>query len=315
MIRFALVRLALVAPVVLLLSAAAFALGAVAPGDPARILVEASGFSPAPPEMVAAKRAELGLDQPLLARYLAWVHDIIRGDFGTSYRSGQPVLALYADRLVATLALGAAAALVALVVAVPLGVVAAFRPRSKINLVVSAIATIGIAVPGFWLSYILLYVFSVELRWFPVLSSLSMRGIVLPSVVLALPAIAIQSRIVRTSVGDVLAQDFVLTARAKGLGEWRLGVTHVLPNALTPFLTVYGLELATIFSSAAIIEYVFAWPGVGKLAIDSILVRDLPVVVGFVVLAGVIMVLTNLAADLLIAAIDPRVRNAGQRHA
>lgn len=295
-------------PVVLAVSLISFGLQAIAPGDPARMLIEASGISPAPPEAVAAKRRQLGLDRPWPERYLRWLGNAARGDLGRSYRTYEPVARLYLQRLPATAILALVSFALSATISVPLGLSAAYRRGGLLDVVASAVAVAGTALPSFWLAFLLMFVFAARLQWFPVLGSVSLRGVVLPAVVLALPAIAIQTRLIRASALDVLSQDFVVVARAKGLSGRAVARRHVLPNAALPAMTVFGMEMAALFSGAAVIEYVFAWPGVGKLAIDAVLLRDTPVVVGFAMVAAAALVFANLAVDLIVGMIDPRVR-------
>lgn len=308
MLRYILGRLAAALPVLLVVSLLAFVLQALAPGDHARILVEASGFYPAPKELVDQKRAELRLDDPVAVRYLDWLWNAVRGDLGHSYRSYQPVLSLYLDRLPATLALAAVAGLLSAGIGVPLGMLAAYYRGRTLDSVAQVIAVTGAAIPGFWIALVMMYVFGARLGWLPVFGSPTPSGIIMPAIVVALPGIAIITRLTRTTTLDVIGQDYVTVARMKGLTERRIARGHVLPNVTAPILTVIGLEVAGLLTGAAVVEYVFAWPGIGKLAVDAVLLRDTPVVVGFAVAAGMIFVTINLVADIAIAVLDPRVR-------
>lgn len=305
MSRYVIGRLLSAIPVLLVVSVLAFSLQALAPGDPARLLLEASGLNPAPPEAVAAKRAELRLDDPLPVRYVDWLTDALRGDLGRSYRSYKPVSELYAERLPATLTL---AVFLSAAVAVPLGALAAYQQGKPLDGVAQVIAVTGAAIPGFWISLVFIFVFAAKLRWLPAFGSLTPMGIIMPAVVLALTHSAIITRLTRAATLDVLGQEFVSVARAKGLRGWTVARRHVLPNVLVPVLTVLSLELAGLITGAAVVEYVFAWPGIGKMAVDAALLRDTPVIVGFAVAAGVIFVLVNLIVDLTVAAVDPRAR-------
>jgi peptide/nickel transport system permease protein len=308
MLRYVAERLLWAASVLLVVSLLAFSLQAMAPGDPARLLLEASGMAPIPEAAVSAKRAEMRLDEPLPVRYLDWVAHALRGDFGRSFRSYQPVLDAYLARLPATAALAGLAGLIAAAISLPLGVLAAYRRGRAWDALAQTVAVVGASVPGFWMALVLIVVFSASLRWLPAFGSPTPSGIVLPAVVVALPAVALLTRLVRSAVLDALAQDFVQVARAKGLRTALIARRHVLPNALVPVLTVLGLELANLLTGAAVVEYVFGYPGVGKLAVDAVLVGDMPIVVGFAVAAGLVFVLVNLVVDLCAAAIDPRVR-------
>jgi peptide/nickel transport system permease protein len=301
-------RLLAAVPVLIIISMLAFGLQAMAPGDPARILLEASGVSPAPPEAVAAKRAELKLDEPLPVRYVDWLTDAVRGDLGRSFRSYRPVTELYMDRLPATVALAVLAMALSALVAVPLGTLAAYHRGRALDNLAQIVAVAGSAIPGFWIALIFIYVFAAELQLLPAFGSLTLKAIILPAVVLAVTNTALTTRLTRAAVLDVLSQEFVNVARAKGLSAGAVARRHVLPNVVVPVLTVIGLEIAGLMTGAAVVEYVFAWPGIGKMAVDAALVRDIPVVTGFAVAAGLIFIVVNLAVDLTVAALDPRVR-------
>jgi peptide/nickel transport system permease protein len=306
--RYLATRLLSAVPVMVVVSLLAFALQALAPGDPARILVEASGLNPAPPEAVAAKRAELGLDRPMPERYLLWLTHALRGDFGRSFRSYRPVAALYRERLPATAALAAAAVALTATIALPLGMLAAYHRGRVLDAVAQLVAVAGAAIPGFWLALLLMFLFAVKLRLLPAFGSLTPKGIILPATVLAVQNIAVLTRLTRAAMLDVLSLEFVTVARAKGLREWAVARRHVLPNVLVPVLTVLGLEVAGLMTGAVVVEYVFAWPGIGKMVVDAALLRDVPVVTGFAVAAGLVFVLVNLVVDVTIAAVDPRAR-------
>lgn len=309
MLAHILSRVAATVPVLLIISIVAFMLHALAPGDPARLLVEASGYSPAPPEMVAEKRAELKLDQPVLTRYLDWLRSAVQGDLGRSYRSYEPVVTLYLDRLPATLTLAAVAGLLSGVIAIPLGILAAYQRGKIVDRLTQGMVIIGAAIPGFWIALVLMFVFGVTLGWLPVFGSLTPKGIILPAVVVALPMTAVLTRLTRAATLDVLGQEFITVARMKGLTTNTIARRHVFPNVVGSVLTVFGLEVAGLMTGAAVVEYVFAWPGVGKLAIDAVLLRDTPVVVGFAVAAGLSFIIVNLLVDIVVSAIDPRIRS------
>ncbi len=308
MARLLIMRIAAIIPMLVAISVLAFGLHSLAPGDPARLLVEASGLSPAPPEAVAAKRAELKLDQPIATRYVTWLAGAAQGDLGRSYRTYEPVSRMYLERLPATLALAAAATLISATVAIPLGIFAAFRHGTSIDRAAQFIAVFGAAAPGFWVALMLTYLFGARLGWLPVFGSVTPRGIILPALVVALPFISILTRLTRASALDVLSSDFINVARMKGLRESAIALRHALPNVLVQITPLLSLELAGLLSGAAVVEYVFAWPGIGRLAVDSALLRDTPVVVGFAVATGIAFALANLAADIIIALIDPRQR-------
>ncbi len=307
--RFVAGRILAVIPVLFVISILAFGLEAITPGDPASLLLQASGVETITPEVLALKRHELHLDDPLAVRYGDWLLGALHGDFGRSFRSYTPVTDLYLSRVGATALLALCAAVVGGLIAIPLGLIAAYHRGGPLDVVAQLVAVIGAAVPGFWLALVGIFFFAARLHWLPVFGSPTPRGILLPAAVLVFTHIAVVTRLTRASVLDALGQDFVRVARAKGLSRAAIARRHVLPNTLVPILTVLGLETANLMTGSAVVEYVFAWPGIGKLAIDAALVRDTPVIVGFAIAAGVIFVTLNLLVDLVVAAIDPRVRS------
>lgn len=310
MVSYVVGRLAWAVIVMLVVSILAFGLYALAPGDPARLLLAASGINPIPEEAVAAKRAELRLDDPIAVRYATWLAGAVRGDLGRSFRSYQPVTSLYLERLPATLLLALVATCISMVVAVPLGTLAAYNRGGWIDSLAQMVAVVGVAMPSFWVALIAMFVFASTLQWLPAFGSLTPQGIVMPACVLALANLAILTRLTRAAVLDVLSQEYITVARAKGLATGMIARTHLLPNVVAPILTVLGLELAHALTGAVVIEYIFAWPGVGKLAVDAALLGDVPIVVGFATLAGLVFVLVNLSVDVGAAILDPRARYA-----
>jgi ABC-type dipeptide/oligopeptide/nickel transport system permease component len=234
----------------------------------------------------------------------------VQGDLGRSYRSYEPVTSMYLDRIGATALLAAVAGSLSLLVGVPLGLFAAYRRGTKVDLFSRIIALLGAAIPGFWIALVLMFIFSVQLGWLPAFGSVSPSGIILPAAVVALPGIAVMTRLTRAASLDALNQDHVTIARMKGLGERSVVLRHVARNASTSVVTVFGLELAGLLTGAAVVEYVFAWPGIGRMAIDAVLLRDTPVVVGFAVTAGIIFLTINLLVDICVALLDPRIRSA-----
>jgi peptide/nickel transport system permease protein len=293
-----------------LVSMLAFGLLAFAPGDPARLVLSASGVDLPTPEMVAAKRAELGLDAPAPMRYLGWLTSAVQGDFGASYRTGRPALEVYAERFPATLLLAGLAVIVTLAVGVPLGVAAAAKRGGALDALLQGVAVLGAAAPGFWVALVLILVFAATLRWLPALGSPTLAGMVLPAAVLALPNIAIVARLVRAGTLDALGQLYITTARGKGRSARGALLHHALPNVLVGTLTAVTLEIAYLLTGTVIVETVFAYPGVGRLAADAALVRDMPVLALCVLMAATIYLLCNWLADLGMALLDPRIRTA-----
>lgn len=300
-------RLLAVLPVVFVISLLAFGLEAITPGDPAYLLLQAAGRQNITSQELAAKRAELHLDDPLPLRYLSWVGGAVHGDFGRSFRSYTPVAQLYLDRIGNTAVLAGAAILIGMVVAVPLGTLAAYQRGHAVDRIAQGIAVFGSAVPGFWIAFVLIFFLSAQWHLLPVFGTPTPKGILMPAVVLSLSTIAILTRLTRAAVLDTLTQEFVTVAKAKGLTGTAIASGHVLPNALVPVLTLLGLEAASLMTGAAVVEYVFAWPGIGKMAVDAALLRDTPVIVGFAVAAGLIYVTMNLVVDLAVTAFDPRI--------
>jgi peptide/nickel transport system permease protein len=292
-----------------LVSVLAFGLLVATPGDPARMILSASGLDlPTQPE-VDAKRRELGLDLPLAQRYAHWLAGAVRGDFGRSYRTARPVTAMYWERLPATLALALLALALTLAIALPVGVVAAYHGRVG-EAVLQGVVLFGGAVPGFWLSLLLILLFAATLRWLPALGSPTPHGMVMPAVALALPHVAVLARLARAAMRDAIATDAFRTARAKGNSRARAALRHALPHVFVSVLAVLGLEAAYLITGAAVLESVFAYPGVGRLAVDAALVGDLPVLAFCVLMASVVYGVCSLLADIAATRIDPRLRRA-----
>ena len=309
MFAYILQRLLGALSVLFVVSVVSFGLYALTPGDPAVVLLEASGMHSPPPEAVAAKRAELHMDDPLVLQYVHWLGGAVQGDFGRSFRSYTPVAELYLSRIGATGLLALCATALSVVIALPLGIFAAYHRGRLADSLAQVVVALGGSMPGFWISLLLILVFAVNLHWLPAFSSPTPTGIILPANVLAVANVAVLTRLTRSAVLDVLNQEYVTVAHAKGLAARPVTLKHVLPNVFVPVLTVLGLVFANLMVGTAVVEYVFAWPGIGRLAIDSALLRDQPVVVGFTVAAGLIFTVMNLVVDVGIAAVDPRVRS------
>jgi peptide/nickel transport system permease protein len=275
------------------------------PGDPVRIMYAQSQSTG--PEQIEAKRHELGLDQPIYRQYLTYMDRILHGDFGKTIRGEQPVLPLLLLRLPNTAALALASFAIAVVVGGALGFFSAYWRGSWFDTLAMGFAIGGIVIPSFWLGLLLMFFFSVRLGWFPV-GGTGLRSLVLPAVTLGLGNAAVIARLTRSSMLDVLSQDYMRTARAKGLHEPAVLGRHALKNSLIPIVTVLGLQVAYTLGGAVVVENVFAWNGVGRLAVQAILQRDFPLIQGFVLLLAVIVILVSLAIDVLYAWIDPRIR-------
>ena len=306
------VRRTLQAVVVLLgVSVVTFALVHLVPGDPVRLAL-GTRFDQATYD---ALRERAGLDQPLVVQYLQWIGHAVTGDLGVSFRSGDPVTALILERLPATLSLALASILVALLIAVPLGTASALRPRSFVDGASTVLSQIGISVPEFWMGIMLILLFAGTLGWFPSSGyvpftqdpALWLRSLVLPAVTTGLVSGSVLTRFTRSSVLEALGAEHVRTARAKGLPPRAVLDWHVLRNALLPLVTVTGVQLAYLLSGVVVVEIVFAWPGLGQLALQSVEARDYPVLQGAVLLFAFVFLLLNLVVDLLYSRLDPRI--------
>jgi ABC-type dipeptide/oligopeptide/nickel transport system permease component len=280
-----------------------FLLLRVVPGDPALLMLPED----ATPDDIAGMRRALGLDRPLPVQFGVYARQVLTGDFGGSYRRSDPALSVTLGYLPATLRLAGAAFLITIVVAIPLGVVAAWRKDSWIDSLVSFFALLGQSMPTFWLGIMLILLFGVRLQILPTSGYGGIRNLILPAVTLAAAQVALVSRLMRSATLDVIGQDFVRTARAKGLREGRVYAGHMFRNSLIPVVTVLGLQVGNLLSGAIITETVFGWPGVGTLLVNSIAYRDYPVVQVMVVVSAVIFVTINLVVDLLYVVIDPRI--------
>ncbi|WP_097208819.1 ABC transporter permease [Geodermatophilus sabuli] len=289
-----------------------FALVHLVPGDPVRLAL-GTRFSQ---ETYDALRERSGLDQPLLAQFSGWLGRALSGDLGVSFRSGDTVTSLIAERLPATLTLAFASILVALLIAVPLGILSALRPRSVVDRIATVLSQIGISVPEFWMAIVLILVFSGTLGWLPSGGYVPLsedplgwlERLVMPAVVTGVVSGSVITRFVRSSVLEALGSDHVRTAQAKGLPGRQVFTWHALRNALLPLVTVTGVQLAYLLSGVVVVEIVFSWPGLGQLALQAVQARDYPVLQGAILLFAVVFLLINLVVDLLYTAIDPRIR-------
>ncbi|EIZ83503.1 binding-protein-dependent transport system inner membrane protein [Methylobacterium sp. GXF4] len=299
-------------PVMAVVGLFVFSLLYFAPGDPAAIIAG----DQATPDDVARIRASLGLDRPFLVRFGEWSWQILHGDLGTSIFTNLPVTTMIGQRVQPTVSLMLVTLVLAIVVAVPLGVVAAWKAGSLIDRLVMGLAVMGFSVPVFVVGYVLAYVFALELGWLPVQGYTPIEqglwpwfaNLILPAVTLGLVYIALIARVTRATMLDVLSQDYVRTARAKGLAQGPVLFIHALKNAAVPIVTVIGIGIALLIGGAVVTETVFAIPGLGRLTVDAILRRDYPVIQGVVLLFSFVYVLVNLAIDLFYTLLDPRIR-------
>jgi len=314
MLAYLVRRLALMVPVAFLVSVAVFSLIHLTPVDPAELILGEERS----PQAVAALRHELGLDQPLPQQYLTWIGRALHGDLGRSVRTNQPVAQAIAERIPNTLELGIAALAWSVLLAIPLGTIAALRRGSPIDVLATGFTVLGVSVPNFFIGILLILTLSVGLRWFPpggytpfsesILDNL--HRLVLPAITLGTVTTAINTRFTRSSMLDVLNQDYIRTARAKG-ASWRQVIwDHALKNALIPVVTIVGIQVGSLLEGALVTETIFSWPGVGKLAIDSIFGRDYPIIQGIVLVIAFSYMLANLAVDMAYAWLNPRISYA-----
>jgi len=273
-------------------------------GDPVALMVPAD----APPEVMEDMRRALGLDRPLPEQFISYLWRAARGELGTSLRHNRPVAQLIGERLPRTMLLATAALVLAVALAIPAGVVSALRRGTMVDRVIMVLSVAGQAVPIFWLALMLIWLFAVRLEWLPVFGSGTPAHLVLPAVSLSTIVLGRLARLVRSSMLEVLEQDYVRTARAKGLAEAHVVMRHALKNAAIPIVTVVGLQFAQLLGGAVVTETVFAWPGVGALAADAVFTRDFPVVQGVTLMISLIFVGANLAVDLSYVALNPRIR-------
>jgi peptide/nickel transport system permease protein len=311
MLRYVLIRTASLVASLVVASLVIFLVLEVVPGDPASFML---GMN-AQPETVAALRSELGLDAGALHRYVAWVGGVLTGDFGTSYAYRTPVSGMILDRVQVSLPLALLSLALSTAIAFPIGLWAAARRGTPTDTGIMAATQVGVALPNFWFAMLLVLLFAVRLRWLPAGGFpgwadpvAAVKALLLPALALALPQAAILSRVMRSALVDTMSEDFIRTARAKGLTRWQVLTRHALRNALIPVLTIIGLQFSFLLAGAIIIENVFFLPGLGRLVFQAISQRDLIVVKSVVLLLVVAVVLVNYVVDLAYLAVDPRLR-------
>ncbi len=285
-----------------------FVLTDLSPGDPVTAMYSAGGSLPSEAVLEAA-REELGLDQPFWVRYFSWLSACLRGDFGTSYSMHKPVLQLLSSRLLPTLKLAFTALLLMLTVSVPFGFLSAVYKGKPIDILIRGLTFFGVSMPNFWVGMLLMYVFAIQLKILPVVSSGDgFKKIILPAVTLAFSMSAKYTRQVRTAVLEELNQDYVTGARARGMKERTILFRDVLPNAMLPLVTLLGLSLGSLLGGTAVVEVIFSYPGLGSLAVTSITARDYPMIQGYVLWIALIYMMINLIVDLSYDFLDPRIR-------
>ena len=304
MLRYLVRRLLLTVPVLLGVATLVFSLIHLVPGDPAQAML-GDGASP---QDVADLRTSLGLDKPLLEQYTGFLRQAITGDLGRSFRTGQPVTQMILERIPATAELAVAAMIVAVLIAIPLGVIAAVWRGTAVDYGAMTFALAGVSIPNFWLGPLLAIVFAVELGWLPVSGRGTLAHLVLPAVSLGLALAAILARMTRASLLDELRELYVRAARARGVSRARAVTGPARRNSLVPLLTIVALQFGAVLTGAVITETIFAWPGIGRLLIQSIGFRDYPMVQGCILLIAVTYVTVNLVTDLMYGVLDPRIR-------
>ena len=315
MLKFILRRVLLMIPILLGVSLVTFIIVRSIPGDPVRVLLGADARST--PEQIEAIRRAYGLDQPLPVQYVKWLQHVVTGDLGKSLRTGRPLTTELGLRLPVTAQLAAFAAIIGVIPAVVFGVLAALKRNTRLDWMTTLTALAGISVPNFFLATLLVLLFSFKLRWLPNVGYRpftedplkNLQLMILPAISLGLPFMAIIMRFTRSSVLEVLNQDYVRVARAKGLRQSRVVLRHVLPNAGIPVLTVAGIQVAALLGGTVIVEQIFALPGVGRYIYEAIANRDYPVVQSVTLVMATIFVIVSLVVDILYAVLDPRLRN------
>jgi ABC-type dipeptide/oligopeptide/nickel transport system permease component len=303
-IRYLTRRLLLTIPVILGVATLVFSLIHLVPGDPAQVMLGEGAAE----KDVLELRTRLGLDRPLLEQYGSFLSGLIRGDLGSSFRTGQPVTTSILERVPATVELALAAMAVAMIVAFPLGIIAAVRQGGFADHAAMTTALAGISIPNFWLGPMLAIVFSIELGWLPVSGRGGWESLILPAISLGAALAAILARMTRASLLEELRELYVRAARARGVKGARAILRHALRNSLIPLVTILGLQFGAVLTGAVITETIFAWPGIGRLLIQSITTRDYPLVQGCILLIAVTYVTVNLVTDLLYGVLDPRIR-------
>ncbi len=298
-------RVLAVVPVLFGVTLAVFSMLFLVPGDPVKMMLAEFVTTP---DQIAQMRAQLHLDEPILQQYGRFVGNALRGDLGTSIRSRRPVTVEIAENVGSTAQLALASMAVAVALGIPLGLVAALGRNSWLDVAAMVVALFGVSMPSFWLGLLMIFVFSLHLAWFPATGGGDLLHLILPSVTLGTIASAIIARLTRSTMLEVLGQDYVRTARAKGLAWWGVVVRHALKNALIPVVTIFGLQFGNLLAGAVIVETVFSRPGLGRLIVGGILAKDFPLVQGTVLFVATTYVLINVLVDVAYAFLDPRIR-------
>lgn len=307
MIAYIIKRIGLMIFVLLSVSIVVFSIMYLIPGDPAEMIAKERYGEEATSETIEYVRRELGLNQPVCLQYFQWLANVLHGNLGYSYRTDRPVSEEILTRLSATIQLAIASIFISLIISIPLGILSAVKQYSAVDNISMFSALVGVSIPNFWLGLLLVLFFSVNLGWFPVYGHGGLEHIILPAVTLGTGMAAITTRLMRSNMLEELGKDYIRTARAKGLSRAAI-IRHASKNALIPVVTIVGLQFGSLIEGAVVVEVVFAWPGIGRLLVNSIFARDFPVIQGCILLIAVMFVLVNLLVDISYAYLDPRIR-------
>lgn len=321
MLRYVARRLIQMIPLLFVISLLSFLIMHLAPGDPTVFFIDPAKQGTLSPQEVARMKAQFGLDQPVYVQYLRWLGNVLQGNWGFSILSKKSVLGEIGSRLPNTLLLGGAALLLSLVVSIPAGILSATRKYTLFDYSVTGLAFFGVSIPAFWLGLMLMQVFANQLRWLPAVGMHNVREqlqgwanardvflhMIMPTVVLAVNSMASWTRFQRSSLLEVIGQDYIRTARAKGLRERAVILRHAVRNALIPMITLLGMSLPNLVGGAFVTETVFGWPGMGRLGVGAIISRDYPIIMGVTMMSALLVILGNFLADIAYACVDPRI--------
>lgn len=305
--KYIIKRLIYIIPVLLGITFLTFSLTYLSPGDPAELMLSATGITPSQ-QLIQQVREELGLNKPFLIQYMDWLIKIVKGDFGISYKYNMPVLDLMLRALPATFKLAGMTMLMTMIIALPLGVISALHKNKLVDNIIRMVSFLGISLPAPWIAIILMYIFALKLKLLPVIGNSNWTSIILPSASMTILLSSRYIRLVRAYVLEEVSQDYVIGAKARGVTDGTVLLRHVLRSTLVPIITQMGLSFGVLLGGAVIIETIFSWPGVGKLAIEAIFTRDYPLIQGYVVWMTIIYMLINVVVDISYYILDPRMR-------
>ncbi len=305
MYKYIIRRVLMLIPVIIGVTFIVYTIMYLTPGDPAQIILGEN----APEESVQKLREEMGLNDPFIVQYVRYVKNSLKGDFGRSYTTKRPVFNEVLSRFPATLKLTISGMIIAVAIGIPVGIISATKQYSAVDSISMVLALLGVSMPNFWLGLMLILLFSVRLGWLPSAGDIGLNSLILPAITLGTGVAAIITRMTRSSMLEVIRQDYIRTARAKGVIEKKVINKHALGNALIPVITVIGLQFGYLLGGAVLTETVFSWPGVGRLMVDAIKQKDTPTVLASVIFMSVVFSIANLLVDILYAFIDPRIRS------